>query len=286
MADPKEQCKTCGMAQEGTCSSETCGQPDKALYGTMNDIKKVIAVMSGKGGVGKSTVTSLLAVGLNKLGYRVGILDADITGPSIPKAFGVAGGNLLATDFGICPPMTHAGNRIMSVNLFLPKEDEPVIWRGPLLAGIISQFWGETDWRELDCLIVDLPPGTGDIPLTVLQSLPVDGIVVVSSPQELVMMVVKKAIKMAQKLKTPILGLVENMSYARCPHCDEKMDLFGPSQVGPIAAELKLPVLGSLPWDAKLNQLMDQGKIEEYSDDAVVALAEELVKLLQLQPNA
>ncbi|MGE5422906.1 MAG: Mrp/NBP35 family ATP-binding protein [Ignavibacteriales bacterium] len=288
MADQKEQCKSCGMAQPGggCSSSETCGQPEKALYGTMNDIKKVVAVMSGKGGVGKSTVSSLLAVGLNKLGYRVGILDADITGPSIPKAFGVAGGNLRATDFGILPPVTPAGNRIMSVNLFLPKEDEPVIWRGPLLAGIINQFWGETDWRELDCLIVDLPPGTGDVPLTVLQSLPVDGIVVVSSPQELVTMVVKKAIKMAQKLKTPILGLVENMSYAQCPHCEERFSLFGPSQVGPVAEELKLTMLGSLPWDVNLNKLMDQGKVEEYTDDAMMALAGELVKQLQLQSNA
>lgn len=283
MAETKDQCKTCSMAQQGGCNTESCTQPEKVLLGSLNQIKRVVAVMSGKGGVGKSTVTSLLAVGLNRLGHKVGVLDADITGPSIPRIFGVEGGNLKATEFGIVPPVTSQGNKIISVNLFLPGEDEPVIWRGPLLAGMVKQFWEETDWRELDYLLVDLPPGTGDVPLTVMQSLPVDGIVVVSSPQELVLMVVKKAVKMANKLKSPILGLVENMSYARCPHCDEKLELFGPSHAQQVADQLKMPLLGSLPWDPQLNRLMDQGKVEEYMDDEIVRLSQELVKRLPAQ---
>jgi Mrp family chromosome partitioning ATPase len=248
----------------------------------MNDIKRVVAVMSGKGGVGKSTVTSLLAVELNRMGYKVGIMDADITGPSIPKAFGIASGQLQATDFGLLPKVTPKEVKIISVNLFLPNEDDPVIWRGPLLAGVINQFWAETDWRELDYLIVDLPPGTGDVPLTVLQSLPVDGIVVVSSPQELVLMVVKKAIKMAQKMKIPIAGLVENMSYALCSHCHEKLELFGPSQADRLAQELNLPVLACLPWDVGLGRFMDEGRIEEYTSEEASKMAEELIKAVPI----
>ncbi|NLW44319.1 MAG: Mrp/NBP35 family ATP-binding protein [Syntrophomonadaceae bacterium] len=251
--------------------------------GSLNQIKKVVAVMSGKGGVGKSTVTSLLAVGLNRMGYKVGVLDSDITGPSIPRIFGIEGGNLKATDFGIIPPQTGSGIKIISVNLFLPGEDEPVIWRGPLLAGMVRQFWEETDWRELDYLLVDLPPGTGDVPLTVMQSLPVDGIVMVSAPQELVLMVVKKAVKMANKLGVPILGLIENMSYACCPHCNERLELFGPSHAQEAAAQMNIPLFGQLPWNPQLNRLMDQGKIEDYKGDEVTRLSEELVKRLPLE---
>ncbi|MGE5544032.1 MAG: P-loop NTPase, partial [Bacillota bacterium] len=187
-------------------------------------------------------------------------------------------GNLKATDFGIVPPTTSQGIKIISVNLFLPGEDEPVIWRGPLLAGMVKRFWKETDWRELDYLLVDLPPGTGDVPLTVMQSLPVDGIVVVSAPQELVLMVVKKAVKMVKKLNIPIAGLVENMSYARCPYCDEQLELFGVSHAQEVADQLKIPLLGRLSWNPQLNHLMDQGNVEGYTDDEVVRLSEELVK--------
>ena len=280
MAESKDQCKTCSLAGQGGCEPESCGQPDKALLGSLNQIKRVVAVMSGKGGVGKSTVTSLLAVGLSRAGYKAGILDADITGPSIPKIFGLEGGNLQATQFGIMPPVTGQGSKVISVNLFLPGEDEPVIWRGPLLAGLVKQFWEETDWRDLDYLLVDLPPGTGDVPLTVMQTLPVGGIVVVSSPQELVLMVVKKAVKMAQKLGKPILGLVENMSFARCPHCHERLEIFGASHARQVADQLKIPLLGVLPWNPELNRLMDQGKIEEYEDEEVMRLCQELVKQL------
>ncbi|MGE5396931.1 MAG: Mrp/NBP35 family ATP-binding protein [Chitinophagales bacterium] len=280
MADTKEQCKSCSMSQGGTCTSEACDQPQKALYGSMNDIKRVVAVMSGKGGVGKSTVTSLLAVALKNYGYNLGVLDADITGPSIPRAFGVPGGKLQATDFGIIPPTSESGIKIMSVNLFLPGEDEPVIWRGPLLAGIINQFWSETDWRELDYLLVDLPPGTGDVPLTVMQSLPVDGIVIVSSPQELVMMVVKKAIKMARKTQTPILGIVENMSHAICPHCNEKVELFGHSDLQANAEKLELSILGTLPWDANVLKSMDKGQIDRYENEDIIKIAREIEKNL------
>lgn len=281
MAKEKEQCKTCKASEQGQCTSSECIYPDKSLYGSLNDIKRVVAVMSGKGGVGKSTVSSLLAAQLSKMGKAVGILDADVTGPSIPKAFGVKGGALKATDFGITPPTSKNGVKIMSVNLFLPREDEPVIWRGPLLAGVINQFWNETDWREIDYLIVDLPPGTGDVPLTVMQSLPLSGIVVVSSPQELVRMVVKKAIKMSEKLNTPILGLVENMSYARCPHCQERIELFGRSQTAGIAEHLGLPLLGILPWDVKLNEMMDTGRIEEYEEEEVRKITENLILSLE-----
>lgn len=280
MVETKDKCNNCSSAGEGGCSPENCTQPEKALLGSLNQIQKVVAVMSGKGGVGKSTVTSLLAVGLNRMGYKVGILDADITGPSIPRIFGLEGGNLKATDFGIVPPASSQGIKIISINLFLPGEDEPVIWRGPILAGMVKQFWEETDWRELDYLLVDLPPGTGDVPLTVMQSIPVDGMVVVSAPQELVLMVVKKAVKMANKLNIPIVGMVENMSYARCPHCDEKLELFGVSHAEEVADQLKIPLLGGLPWNPQINYLMDQGKIEEYMDDEVERLSGELVKKL------
>ncbi|NLV16539.1 MAG: Mrp/NBP35 family ATP-binding protein [Syntrophomonadaceae bacterium] len=276
MAEDKTKCQTCSQNQAGGCASESCTLPEQNLLGKLNKIKRVIAVMSGKGGVGKSTITGLLAVGMNQLGYKVGVLDADITGPTIPRIFGVKGGNLKATDYGIIPSTTEQGIKIMSVNLLLPNEDEPVIWRGPVLAGMVKQFWGETDWRDLDYLLVDLPPGTGDVPLTVMQSLPVDGIVVVSSPQELVLMVVKKAVKMANKLNIPVLGLVENMSYASCPHCDEKLELFGVSHADEAAQQMDIPLLAALGWDPQLSRMMDEGKIEGYSSEEVT----NLVKIL------
>ncbi|MGE5416285.1 MAG: Mrp/NBP35 family ATP-binding protein [Acidobacteriota bacterium] len=268
------------MADQG-CSEDSCAQPEKALFGSLNDIKNVIAIMSGKGGVGKSTVTSVLATELNRMGYKVGILDADITGPSIPKAFGIKGGGLQATDFGITPPTSAAGVKVMSVNLFLPNEDDPVIWRGPMLGGVINQFWAETNWHELDYLLIDLPPGTGDVPLTVMQTLPISGIVIVTSPQELVLMIVKKAVKMANKLQTPILGIVENMSHAVCPHCHEKMELFGSAATSEVAANLGVPYLGDIPWNIELNRLMDKGKVDEYQDEATADIAKTVAQVLE-----
>jgi len=223
--------------------------------------------MSGKGGVGKSSVTGLLAATLAKQGKKVGILDADITGPSQPKAFGISKPKIQATDFGMVPPTSKLGIKIMSINFFLPNEDDPVIWRGPMLAGAVKQFWEEVDWRDLDYMIVDLPPGTGDVPLTVMQTLPVTGIVIVSSPQDLSFLVVKKTIKMTQKMNIPILGLIENMSYAVCSHCQEKLEIFGPPQGEKVAVETGIDFLGNMGWDTHLNALTDSGRIEEY--DAV-----------------
>lgn len=258
-----KNCQTCPSNQEGQCTSNECSE-GKSLAGCFNSVNQMIAVMSGKGGVGKSTVSSLLAASLRKKGYQVGILDADITGPSIPKAFGISG-SPGATPFGIQPPETKTGIKLMSVNLLLPNEDDPVIWRGPLLAGGVKQFWEETDWRELDFMIVDLPPGTGDVPLTVLQSLPVTGVLIVSSPQDLVSMVVKKSIKMTQKLEKPIIGLVENMSGVVCPHCGNILEVFGKSQGEKVAAAMNIPYLGGLKWDPAIIKLADEGKIEDYN---------------------
>jgi Mrp family chromosome partitioning ATPase len=234
------------------------------LVGSLNKIDKVIAVMSGKGGVGKSSVSSILAATLAQNGYGVGILDADITGPSIAKAFGVKAGTCTASEYGLNPPFSKGGIKILSINLLLENEDDPVIWRGPLIAGAIKQFWEETNWGHLDYLVVDLPPGTGDAALTVLQSLPVNGVVIVSSPQDLSLMVVKKAIKMVQKMDMKILGLIENMSYVECPDCGKRIELFGNSSGEKVAAQMSIPFLGSIPWDNRINKLMDAGEIEFY----------------------
>lgn len=276
-----DHCKSC--ASSGSCGSDPsqCGaNEEKALLGALNNIQNVIVVMSGKGGVGKSSVTGLIASNLARHGKKVGVLDADITGPSQPKAFGVIGGGMKASEHGIVPPETTSGIKIMSINFFLPNEDDPVIWRGPVLSGVVNQFWNETDWRELDYMVVDLPPGTGDVPLTVMQSLPVNGIVVVSSPQELALMVVKKTIKMAQKMDIPILGLVENMSYVICPHCEEKLEIFGKSRGEEAAKDTGLDFLGGIPWDSAFNRLVDQGKIEEYRSPNMEVIVDKIIKKL------
>lgn len=276
-----DQCKTC--PSNGGCSIEPgqCGvDPEKALLGSLNDVRNVIAIMSGKGGVGKSSVTALIASYLAKQGKKVGVLDADITGPSQPLAFGIRKPPMTASQFGLIPPVTGRGIKLMSINFFLPNEDDPVIWRGPLLAGAVNQFWGEVDWRDLDYMIVDLPPGTGDVPLTVVQSLPVNGIVIVSSPQDLAFMVVKKTIKMTRKLNVPILGLVENMSYAICPHCNEKLPIFGKNQGEDVAKETGIDFLGSLPWDTNLNALFDAGKIEDYDSPDMQNIVNQLLARL------
>lgn len=237
---------------------------EKLLYGSLNNIKNVIAIMSGKGGVGKSSVTSMLACSLSRMGQKVGILDADITGPSQPRAFGLRFPPIENTEYGLEPPVTSLGIKMMSINFFLPNEDDPVIWRGPMLAGAINQFWSEVDWRELDYLLIDLPPGTGDVPLTVMQTLPINGIIIVTSPQDLVLMVVKKTIKMAQKINVPILGMVENMSHVVCPCCSEKLYIFGESNGARVAQSLNIDFLGELYWDGQLNKLIDTGKVEQY----------------------
>ena len=262
-----------------TCSSN-CGSKDpKSLLVAPHPnskIGKVIGVVSGKGGVGKSMVTDLLAVEFARRGYHCGILDADITGPSIPKAFGItekAQGN---EDY-IFPVETKTGIQLMSVNLLLDNEEDPVIWRGPVIAGVVKQFWNETVWGDVDYLFVDMPPGTGDVPLTVFQSLPVDGIVIVTSPQELVQMIVKKAYNMAEMMHVPVLGLIENFSYLKCPDCGKEIKLFGESHIEDVAAELTLPVFGKIPLDPAFAEKADEGKFYEtenpYLQTAVRALS-------------
>ncbi len=236
---------------------------EKLVQPDQSNIKKVVAVMSGKGGVGKSSVSSLLAVSLAHKGYSVGLLDADITGPSIPKLFGLNGRPRLMNEKMI-PAESKMGIKVMSLNLLLPNEEEPVIWRGPLIGGAVKQFWTDVLWGDIDFMIVDLPPGTGDAPLTVLQSLPLSGLVIVSSPQDLAVMVVKKAIKMARMMNVPIVGLIENMSELLCPHCGEKIEIFGKSQADQVAAVTGIRLLGCLPLDPELARLGDSGKIEDY----------------------
>ena len=223
-------------------------------------IKHVIGVISGKGGVGKSFVTASLACQMNLAGYKVGILDADITGPSIPKMYGVHG-PAYANDNGTIPVRAEDSTKIMSVNLLLDQEETPVVWRGPVIAGTVKEFWSGVNWGDIDYLFVDMPPGTGDVPLTVFQSLPVDGVVIVTSPQELVQMIVKKAYNMANMMEIPVLGLVENSSYLECPDCGRHISLFGPSHVDEVAEELHIPVLGKLPLDPDYAETVDQGRV-------------------------
>ncbi len=263
----------------GSCSSKgSCSEQNdlRAAANPFSAIKKVIAVSSGKGGVGKSSVTAMLAVLLVRRGYKVGVLDADITGPSIPRAFGITG-KARGSELGILPAETHMGIKVMSVNLLLEDPNQPVVWRGPVLAGAVTQFWTDVVWGELDVLLIDMPPGTGDVPLTVYQSLPLDGNVIVSTPQSLVQMVVEKAHKMAQMLNIPILGMVENMSYAVCPDCGKKIAVFGDGDALQVAADAAgTRVLARLPIDPKVAELCDSGEIErvlcEELDPAVDAV--------------
>ena len=266
-----------------TCSKESCeGCPSKqnpqSMQEPMNaysDVKHVIGVVSGKGGVGKSFVTASLATQMAKAGYKVGILDADITGPSIPKMFG-AHGQLVGDQKGMYPYETPEGVKIVSINLLMEDEEAPVVWRGPVIAGAVKQFWNETVWGDVDYLFVDMPPGTGDVPLTVFQSLPVDGIVIVTSPQELVQMIVKKAFNMANMMNIPVLGVVENFSYLKCPDCGKHISLFGESHIDEAAAELGTKVLGKLPLDPAFAQKADAGEFyqmeNDYLDEAVTVL--------------
>jgi Mrp family chromosome partitioning ATPase len=249
-------------------------QQENGAVEHLNQIERVIAVMSGKGGVGKSLVSGLLAVALRRQGAQVGILDADITGPSIPKMFFPGGARLGTSPVGPVPPQSSTGIKVMSINLLLEDEDTAIIWRGPLVSGAIKQFWGDIFWGELDYLIVDLPPGTSDASLTVLQALPVSGIVLVSSPQGLAGMVVRKAARMAQQMQTPMLGLIENMSYFECPVSGNRYDIFGPSHAEETSQQIGIPFLGRLPVDPEIAKLSDAGRIEEYAADAFASIVE------------
>ena len=247
-----------------TCGSDCADRKAESLLAKLNEkasVKKVIAVVSGKGGVGKSTVTSSLAVAMAKKGYRVGILDADITGPSIPTAFGVNECSGATTD-GLYPAITEGGIQVMSINLLLDNATDPVVWRGPVIAGAVKQFWTDVIWEDVDYMFVDMPPGTGDVPLTVFQSLPVDGVVIVTSPQDLVSMIVTKAVNMANMMHIPVLGFVENYSYLECPDCGKKIEVFGKSKLDEVAAKFELPVLARLPIDPKIAECYDAGKME------------------------
>jgi len=257
-------------------------KPGVALH--LNHIERVLAVMSGKGGVGKSSVAAILAVALRRQGKRVGVLDADITGPSIPKMFGLHKHPPMGP-VGILPAETSTGIRVMSINLLLPSEDDAVIWRGPLIGGAIRQFWGDVVWGTLDVLVVDLPPGTSDASLTVMQSIPLNGVVLVTSPQDLAGMVVRKAARMAWQMKVSITGLVENMSHAVCPKCGERIEVFGPSQATRTANQLGVPLLGRLPLDPELSRRSDAGEIEAYPMDTFAPIVEKIVERASARPS-
>ena len=275
------------MAEECThdcssCSSNCASREKGSLLvpaNPLSSVKHIVGVVSGKGGVGKSLVTSMLAVLLRREGYRVGILDADVTGPSIPKAFGMKNVEVYGDDNGMIPPSTTTGIDLMSVNLLLQDETRPVVWRGAIISGTVQQFWKDTIWNA-DVLLVDCPPGTGDVPLTVFQSLPLDGILIVSSPQELVGMIVGKAANMAQMMNIPVLGLVENLSYVKCPDCGKEIKVFGESHIEQIAGQFGYDLLGRIPMDPKLSALVDRGMIElmenNYLDDACKTIVEKL----------
>ena len=237
--------------------------PSQFEENTLSEVKRVIAVLSGKGGVGKSFVTGAIATELARHGHKVGVLDADITGPSIPKMFGMSGRHVHALGNLMLPEISEHGVKVMSSNLLLQNETDPVLWRGPVIAGAIRQFWSETSWGPIDYLLVDMPPGTGDVALTVFQSLPVDGIVIVTSPQDLVSMIVGKAVKMAKMMDVPVVGIVENYSYFECPNCGKQVALFGQSKADEVAAQYELPVLAKLPIDPALAAAVDAGKIED-----------------------
>ncbi len=257
-----------------TCNKDCSEKKDfKEKQNELSNIKKVIGIVSGKGGVGKSFVTSTLAVLLNKKGFKTAILDADITGPSIPKMFGINKKANAMDDKFLLPVISKTGIEMMSINLLLENESDPVVWRGPVIAGAVKQFWTDVVWNEVDYMFVDMPPGTGDVPLTVFQSLPVDGIVVVTSPQELVSMIVGKAVKMANMMNIPVLGIVENMSYFECPDCNKKIEIFGKSKIEETAKEYGIKTISKLPINPDFARLADAGNIEdfsyEYLDDVV-----------------
>jgi Mrp family chromosome partitioning ATPase len=265
----------------GSCS-ENCTERKEVSFiekpNEFSSVKKVIGIVSGKGGVGKSLVTSMLAIAMNRKGYNTAILDADITGPSIPKAFGIDR-KASGSERGVIPVKSKTGIDIMSINLLLENDTDPVVWRGPIIANTVKQFWTDVIWDNVDYMFIDMPPGTGDVPLTVFQSIPIDGIVIVTSPQELVSMIVSKAVKMAEMMNVPILGIVENMSYFKCPDCDKEYKIFGESHIEEIANKHGIKVISKFPIDPKIALSVDKGMIELYTNDWLDNMSDSLEKL-------
>ena len=264
-------CKTCGQKCGG-------GESLKAKAHDLSQVKKVIAVVSGKGGVGKSSVSAMLAVLMNRKGYKTAILDADITGPSIPKLFGLKE-PVQGDEMGMYPVRTKTGISVMSTNLLLPEETTPVIWRGAVISGTVTKFWTDTIWSEVDYMFVDMPPGTGDVPLTVFQSLPVDGIVIVTSPQDLVSMIVGKAVNMANRMNVPIIGMIENYSYLTCPDCGKRIELFGESHIDKVSEDYSVPVLAKIPLDPSFARQCDAGLVELFEGDSLDRASDVIEKL-------
>ena len=271
MAECNHDCSSCSQK----CSKESLIEPQNKA----SNVKRVIGVVSGKGGVGKSLVTSMLAVTMQRRGYQAAVLDADVTGPSIPKAFGLRAGCVEGTELGMLPPKTKTGIEVMSVNLLVDDETKPVVWRGPVIAGTVKQFWTDVVWNDVDYMFVDMPPGTGDVPLTVFQSLPLDGIIIVTSPQQLVSMIVEKAVNMANLMNVKILGLIENYSYAVCPDCGKVLKPFGDSNVDSLADKFGIPVMTKLPIDSELASLCDKGVIELFEGDYLEKAADLIEKI-------
>lgn len=273
MSDCTHDCSTCGE----DCASRKQGIPKEKPH-ELSNIKKVIGVVSGKGGVGKSLTTAMLAVTMQRRGFKCALLDADITGPSAPKLFGLTG-KAESDGSGIYPVETKSGIKVMSLNLLLENDSDPVVWRGPVIAGAVKQFWTDVIWNDVDYMFVDMPPGTGDVPLTVFQSLPVDGIIVVTSPQELVSMIVTKAVKMAQMMNVPIIGVIENYSYLVCPDCGKKISVFGESHLNEITDKLKIDLLAKIPIDPALASVCDKGLIELFEGDWMENACNKIEKL-------
>lgn len=273
MSECTHNCSSCGEE----CSSRQEPQSLIAPQNSMSNVKKVIGIVSGKGGVGKSLVTSLLASGIQKEGFSTAVLDADITGPSIPKLFGIKE-KAVGNDYGILPQVSKNGTKLMSINLLLENDTDPVVWRGPVIGGTVKQFWTDVIWEDIDFMFVDMPPGTGDVPLTVFQSLPVDGIIIVTSPQELVSMIVEKAVKMAKLMEIPILGIVENMSYIECPDCGKKISVFGESHIDEVAKNTGLSALGQIPIRPETALLCDAGQVEDINGHQWLKTAIDAVK--------
>ena len=274
MSECTHDCSSCSQS----CSSRTAEQDLHEQLNDMSTVRKVIAVVSGKGGVGKSLVTSAMAVEMNRRGYKTAILDADITGPSIPKAFGL-NTHAKGSEFGILPETTKTGIDIMSVNLLLENTTDPVVWRGPVISGTVKQFWKDVIWKDVDYMFVDMPPGTGDVPLTVFQSIPLDGIIVVASPQELVSMIVEKAVHMAQMMNIPVLGVVENMAYFECDECGKRHYIFGQSHLEEIAARCGIPMTAQLPMSPALAAACDTGSVEMFDGDWLDKIADALAAM-------
>ena len=268
MSDCTHDCSTCG----DSCSERSTESFRKALH-EGSSVKKVIGVVSGKGGVGKSLVTSLLASEMQRRGYNAAVLDADITGPSIPKAFGITE-HARGTEEYLLPVTTHTGLQVMSINLILENETEPVVWRGPVIAGVVTQFWTDVLWTDVDYMFVDMPPGTGDVPLTVFQSLPIDGVVIVTTPQDLVSMIVAKAVNMAKLMNVPVLGIVENMSYYKCPDCGKEHAIFGESKVDKVAKEFGIENTARLPIDPVIAAMVDAGEVESVDGGNISGIAD------------